>query len=72
MRFYFQQRGELTDEGIDYPDAEEALRQAADAALSMAIEQLDETMGELTLDVSSQDGPIGSVTVRLLISRSSG
>lgn len=45
MRFYFQQRGELTDEGIDYPDAEEALRQAADAALSMAIEQLDETMG---------------------------
>ncbi len=71
MRFYFKQRGEPADEGIEYPGAEEALRQATDAALAMAKEQLTEASKEITLDVSSEDGPVGSVTVRLSVSRSS-
>jgi hypothetical protein len=36
MRFYFTAPGETADEGLEMPDAETALSEAADAALLMA------------------------------------
>lgn len=64
MRFFFRQPGdsEDEDEGIDYQDADEAFRAASEAALAMASDRA-ENLEELTLEVSTEDGSIGSVTV---------
>lgn len=69
MRFYFTEPGDLPDEeGVEFPDADSALQEAARTALLLARDQKDVTE-ELALTVSSEEGPIGSVTVSVSIRR---
>jgi hypothetical protein len=74
MRFYFTAPGETADEGLEMPDAETALSEAADAALLMARERagcLDAGCfnTDVSLDVHSDQGRVGRVTVIVTIER---
>ncbi|SDI40400.1 hypothetical protein SAMN05216338_10225 [Bradyrhizobium sp. Rc2d] len=67
MRFYFSQPGDPPDEEGVESDA--AVKEAALTALLLARDQQDLT-DPLTLTVSSDDGTIGTVTVKVSIARS--
>ncbi|WP_416207714.1 DUF6894 family protein [Bradyrhizobium sp. SEMIA] len=70
MRFYFSQPGNPPDEeGVEFVDADAAVKEAALTALLLARDQQDLT-DPLTLTVSSDDGTIGTVTVKVSIARS--
>lgn len=67
MRFYFTQHGDLPDdEGVEFADQESALQEAARTALLLARDQKNITE-EVTLTVSSDEGPIGCATVRVSV-----
>jgi Crp-like helix-turn-helix domain len=69
MRFYFSQPGDLPDdEGVDFPDKESALNEAAQTALLMVRDRPIVTE-DFTLSVASDEGPVGSVTVKVSITR---
>ncbi|MGC2082767.1 MAG: hypothetical protein WA702_05320 [Bradyrhizobium sp.] len=70
MRFYFMGPGEAADEGLELPDAETALCQAADAALSMARERVACSTTDVSLEVHSDQGCVGTVKVCVVIERS--
>jgi hypothetical protein len=66
MRFYFSEPGDDPDTGIDFPDADTALREAADAALALARERIRQ---DIKLVVLSDQGPVGTVAVHVEIKR---
>jgi len=69
MRFYFTQPEDPPDEdGVEFADADSALEEAAHTALSMMREQPKVT-DAFTLNVASTEGPVGSVTVKVTITR---
>jgi hypothetical protein len=75
MRFYFAERGETADEGLEMPDAETALSEAADTALLMARERAGCFNAgcfntDVSLDVHSDQGRVGRVTVIVTVERS--
>ena len=69
MRFYFTGPGEGRDEGILLPDAETALTQAADALLAMARDRIVGDALAVSLEVHSDEGPVGVVTVKVSVDR---
>jgi hypothetical protein len=70
MRFYFTAPGAAPDEGIEFASADAALREATLAALALAADRESDLTKELRLDVRSDDGPVGSVAVKVIIVRS--
>lgn len=68
-RFYVTGPGERPGEAIELEDADTALSQAADAALAIARDNLASSPEDTTLQVYSDEGLIGSVTVKVVISR---
>jgi len=69
MRFYFTQPGGPPDEdGVEFADVNSALEEAARTALLMVREQPKLT-DALTLNVASTEGLVGSVTVKVAVTR---
>jgi hypothetical protein len=69
MKFHFGgDRPDQEDDGVELPDRDTALREAAQTALRMASESLHQ-VGELSLHVHSEEGLIGKVIVSLSIER---
>ncbi|WP_315785834.1 MULTISPECIES: DUF6894 family protein [unclassified Bradyrhizobium] len=74
MLFYIQHPGEVpaegTDlEGVDFDDVETVLLETADAALAIARDRLEPSTTNVSLEVRSDDGRVGQVTVSVLIER---
>jgi hypothetical protein len=70
LRFYVTGPGETCELAIEFEDAEAALSQAADAALAIARDNLASSAENTTLHVYSEEGLVGSVTVKVLVRRS--
>ena len=66
MRFYFTEPGGTPDEGLEFADADEALKQALKAALGLA---RDAGTRGVRLNVTSDHREIGNVTVTVSIVR---
>ena len=71
-RFYVSAPGEMADEGLEFPNIEAALLEAADAAVLMARDQLSLSPSDVVLEVRSGDIKVAQVTVRVLIERADG
>ncbi|MGJ4912289.1 hypothetical protein [Bradyrhizobium sp. HKCCYLS2033] len=69
MRFYVTSPGEMRGDGVDFDDIETVLMQTADTALAIARDRLDPFSTNVHLEVSSDDGRVGHVTVSVLIER---
>jgi hypothetical protein len=74
MRFYVQHPGEVPAagadlEGVDLDDVETVLLQTADTALAIARDRLEPSTTNVSLEVRSDDGRVGQVTVSVLIER---
>ncbi|MGJ4964950.1 hypothetical protein [Bradyrhizobium sp. HKCCYLRH3061] len=69
MLFYVTGPGEMRGDGLDFDDVETVLMQTADAALAIARDRLHPSSTNVCLEVSSDDGQIGHVTVSVLIER---
>jgi hypothetical protein len=68
-RYYVSAPGEVADNGIEFPDIEAALLEAADAAIMMARDQLILPPADVVLEVRSDDVKVAQVTVKVLIER---
>jgi hypothetical protein len=66
MLFFFTELGKNPGDGMEFPDAEAALQAAADAALAIA---RDKRVRDFALSVSSDQGPVAEVIVRLEVKR---
>ncbi|MGJ5203005.1 hypothetical protein [Bradyrhizobium sp. HKCCYLR20261] len=60
----------MPGDAVELPDVETALRETADTALAIARDRLDLALTNVSLEVSSDHGPVGRVTVSVLIARS--
>ncbi|NPU09930.1 hypothetical protein HL666_04075 [Bradyrhizobium sp. 83002] len=69
MRFYILGSGESSGEGVDLDDVETVLLQTADTALAIARDRLEPSTTNVSLEVRSDGGRIGQVTVSVLIER---
>src|SRR3569832_536142 len=70
MRFYFMGPGEAAVVGLVLLVAVSVLCQAADAALSMARERVACSTTDVSLEVHSDQGCVGTVKVCVVIERS--
>lgn len=70
MRFYVTQMGEPSGEGLDFPDTDTVMIQTAEAALGIARDQLTASAAtNVSLEVRSDQGPVGRVTVSVVFDR---
>ncbi|XUM19868.1 hypothetical protein ACRAVF_19600 [Bradyrhizobium oligotrophicum S58] len=69
MRFYVTSPGEIPGDGVDIDDVETVLLQTADTALAIARTRLGPSSTNVSLEVRSDQGRIGHITVSVLIER---